>query len=219
MISIIIPAYNEEKFISATLDSIKSQDFKDYEIIVICNGCTDNTSNIAKKYTDKVFNLKQKNTSLARNYGVKKSKGDILIFLDADIRLVKNVLSEISKANGFGTCKGIPSNVTLKNTFFMMLKNFSNFLTKFFPNLCGSNGIIFIKKDLFKKINGFNEKIKKGEDRNLLVNAKKFSKYLILRSQVIISTRRYDKIGYLKIIFYWINEFFNPSDEEYVSIR
>ena len=57
MISIIIPACNEENYIKDSLDSISMQDYKDYEIIVVCNGCTDKTEAIAKKYTKKVFNL------------------------------------------------------------------------------------------------------------------------------------------------------------------
>jgi len=49
MVSIIIPAYNEEKYIEKTLKSILMQDCKDKEIIVICNGCKDNTKKIAEK--------------------------------------------------------------------------------------------------------------------------------------------------------------------------
>jgi len=53
MISIIIPACNEEKYLLDTIKSIKSQSFKDFEIIVVCDGCTDNTPLIAKKHSDK----------------------------------------------------------------------------------------------------------------------------------------------------------------------
>ena len=59
MISVIIPAYNEEKYIEKTLKSIKKQNFKHYETIVVCNGCTDNTKDIAKRYADKVLVIKE----------------------------------------------------------------------------------------------------------------------------------------------------------------
>lgn len=219
MLSIIIPAYNEGKYIDATLKSIKNQSFKDYEFIVVCNGCTDNTQKIAKKYTSKVFNLKNKNVSYARNYGALKAGGEKLIFLDADIQLTADTLSSINSTNSFGTCYAIPSNRTIKNMVFVYLKNKTNYFSKFIPNLCGSNGIIFIKKDLFRKLNGFNEKLKKGEDKDLMIKAKRDTDYVIVKSNVILSTRRYDKIGWLNIISYWLKEFLFPSNKEYEAIR
>ena len=55
--SIIIPAHNEEKHIRKALESIKQQSFKDYEVLVICDACTDNTKQIALEYTDKVWEV------------------------------------------------------------------------------------------------------------------------------------------------------------------
>ena len=54
MFSIIIPAHNAAEYIRKGLDSIKSQSYKDYELIVVCDACTDNTEAIAREYTDKV---------------------------------------------------------------------------------------------------------------------------------------------------------------------
>ena len=81
MLSIVIPAYNEEKYISKTLDSIKSQNLKNYEIIVVCNGCTDKTSKIVRKYTNKVIEMKERNVMKAKNRGASISKYNKLIFL------------------------------------------------------------------------------------------------------------------------------------------
>ena len=86
MISIVVPAYNEEKYIEKTLKLIP----KNIEVIVVCNGCTDDTEKIAKKYA-KTYSIKERNVSLARNYGADKSHGDIIMFLDADTLINKNL--------------------------------------------------------------------------------------------------------------------------------
>ncbi|MFH0875476.1 MAG: glycosyltransferase family 2 protein, partial [archaeon] len=84
LISVIIPAYNEEKCITECLNSLKNQQFKDFELIVIDNNSKDSTSKIAKQYTKKVFLCKEQGISSARNFGAKKAKGKILCFIDAD---------------------------------------------------------------------------------------------------------------------------------------
>ena len=59
MISFIIPAHNEEKYIEKTLKSIKNSDINNYEIIVVCDNCTDKTYDLSKKYTKKIYQTKK----------------------------------------------------------------------------------------------------------------------------------------------------------------
>ena len=93
MISVVIPAYNEEKYLEKTLNRLP----KNLELIVVCNGCTDKTAQIAKKYA-KVISISDKNVSKARNLGAKNSSGKILIFLDADTCFIsEKSFSEIEK--------------------------------------------------------------------------------------------------------------------------
>src|SRR3989338_10743847 len=99
MISIIIPACNEEKYIKNTINSVKQQNFKDYEIIVVCDGCTDKTSKITKRLTHKTIILNQRSgPAVAKNEGVKLAKYDKLVFLDADTLLTENSLQSMSDA-------------------------------------------------------------------------------------------------------------------------
>lgn len=98
-ISIIIPMYNEQRYIARCLDSLKQQTFKDFELILIDDGSKDNTVDIAKKY-DTDFDLtilQQKNSGpgKARNRWAKEAKGDILIFVDADMFFDKNYLKHL----------------------------------------------------------------------------------------------------------------------------
>lgn len=82
--SVIIPAYNAEKRFRKTLESIKSQTFENYELIVICDSCTDKTAEIAREYTDKVYNVNYKHTGLNRNYGMDLAQGEYVLFTDDD---------------------------------------------------------------------------------------------------------------------------------------
>lgn len=82
--SIIIPAHNSENHIRKCLDSIKQQTFKDYELIVICDSCTDNTESVAKEYGAITDRVEFGRDGLTRNRGLEKAKGEYVLFLDDD---------------------------------------------------------------------------------------------------------------------------------------
>ncbi|MBS3133973.1 glycosyltransferase [Candidatus Woesearchaeota archaeon] len=210
--SIIIPAYNEEKCIRKTLESIPKS--KEVETIVICNACTDETESIAGRYS-KIISIKEKNVSKARNIGAQNSKGEILIFLDADTLLTENVLKEINlklKSSVIGTCRVKPNPGKLKYKIAMFLKNF--FL--WFP---WTTGIIYCTKDVYKKINGFDESKTKKEDSDFVKKAKLHGRFSIANAYVINSMRRFEALGLIKVSLYWIKETLKPTKKEYKSIR
>ncbi|MBI2148750.1 glycosyltransferase [Candidatus Woesearchaeota archaeon] len=219
MLSIIIPACNEEKYLEETIKSIKSQSYKNYEIIVVCDGCTDNTPKISNKLADKTIIINKRiGPAAAKNEGAKACNGEKIVFLDADTCLTKNVLKNIStkidkNPNLVGTCRIQPSNSKLKHKILMFLKN--NFVSPFGV----SNGVIFCTKKTFDKFNGFNSNLKKGEDGEFVRKIKKHSKFIILDDYVISSTRRFDQKGYIKIGLYWLKEYIKPTNKDYEVIR
>ena len=100
LLSIVIPLYNKADTIRSTIESILSQNAMDYEIIVVDDGSTDNGVDIVRSIDSEKINLYQKeNTgfSATRNYGVKKAKGNWVLFLDADDRLLPDALEVIYK--------------------------------------------------------------------------------------------------------------------------
>src|SRR3989338_8288401 len=82
--SVIIPAYNEEKTIGKTLESLKEQSFRDFEIIVVDDGSRDRTAEIAKNSEAKVIVQKNAGPASARNEGARNAKGEVIVFIDAD---------------------------------------------------------------------------------------------------------------------------------------
>ena len=101
MISIIIPVYNLEPYIEKCLESILNQDYQDFEIVLVDDGSSDNSAQVADRYLKERFKnyriIKRKNggVSNARNEGLKKAKGDYVVFVDGDDYLAKDFLSSL----------------------------------------------------------------------------------------------------------------------------
>ena len=97
-VSVLMPVYNEEKYISEAIESVLNQTFNDWELIIVNDGSTDNTQKIAEKYTkeDKRITLinhkKNEYKSSALNNGIKYSKGEYICYLDGDDMYLKNKL-------------------------------------------------------------------------------------------------------------------------------
>jgi len=167
--SIIIPAFNEETYISLALSSILRLDYpKDcLEVIVIDNNSSDNTFQKAAQFTDQAFILKNGNVGAVRNFGARKAKGEILCFIDADCIVpsnwinvgLKTVLSgKIIAGGGYkrrSDANWVERHWLLENPQRPTLQK----------DLLG--GCIILKKADFFAVNGFDEKMTSGEDSDL----------------------------------------------------
>lgn len=102
--SIIIPAYNVENYIEKAINSVKSQTFKNFEIIIVEDCSTDNTKEVIKKYKKEatiIYHKKNKCLGGARNSGIKVARGEYIVFLDSDDYLNNNeVLEKLDKLIG-----------------------------------------------------------------------------------------------------------------------
>src|SRR5262245_3912525 len=95
-ISVIIPAHNEEAYLAGTLAALRRQSHPAYEIIVVANGCTDHTAEVARGGCDQLITLSQRGLSAARNSGARRAQGELLVFLDADTLLERDALQIIA---------------------------------------------------------------------------------------------------------------------------
>lgn len=100
-VSVIVPVYNVEDYLEKCLESLVNQDFENYEIIIVNDGSPDNSQHIIDKYVKNYPNLirgyKKENGGLssARNYGIKKAKGEYIVFVDSDDYVTQNYLSAL----------------------------------------------------------------------------------------------------------------------------
>ncbi len=179
LVSITVTTKNEEKNIDNCLKSIKEQTYKNIEIIVIDNNSKDKTKEIAKKYTELVFD-KGPERSAQRNFGmIKKSKGKFVMFLDADMILppflVENCVKFIQKNKCIALY--IPEIVLGKN-YFSRVRRFER---SFYNGTVIDVARFFLRKE-FVNINGFDESMSGPEDWDLDKRIKEKGKVCLLNN-------------------------------------
>ncbi|MBI2105832.1 TIGR04283 family arsenosugar biosynthesis glycosyltransferase [Candidatus Woesearchaeota archaeon] len=192
MISVIIPAYNEEKYIEKILLELKKQE-GDFEIIVVDGGSKDKTAEIAAKYA-KVY-MSEKGRAVQMNYGAGKSTGEVLLFLHADTILPENGIKEITQSIEKGFDGG-----RFKHSFdhHSKILKFSSFLVNLgiIPFTFGDMGW-FITKEKFNKLGGY-KKMGFLEDVDFVKRFYFNSNITQLNSRVITSARRFLRRGIVK---------------------
>ena len=182
-ISIIIPTYNSAGLVSEAIESVLSQTFFDYEIIVIDDGSTDNIKDCIKKYSGKIKYFFQNNQgpAAARNNGIKYSKGEYISFLDADDLWTEEYLNKtfnlIAKNNldvvitdyyvDYYDSNDIFLKREYKDRVNLVTDNNSKLYTQLFKRFQGGfegTTAMLIKKKCFETIGKFDEKLRILED-------------------------------------------------------
>lgn len=168
MVSIVITTKNAEEFIADCIKSVINSNYikegKEIEIILVDNYSSDKTVEIAKSLGAKTF-LKGPERSAQRNYGVEQSSGKIVGFLDADMTLSENVISEcveIFENNENIKALYIPEKI-FGEGFFNKVRNFE----RSFYNATVIDGIRFFRMEDFLKIGGFDISLFAAEDWDL----------------------------------------------------
>ncbi len=161
-VSVIIPVYNEEKLIAQCLASLEKQSVKNIEIIVVDDGSTDSSKSIAKKFDITILKQHHKGPGNARNLGAKNAKGEILVFVDADMTFDKHFIRDLTKPIFEKTAIGTFSKnemVANKNNRWSVCWNINRnvpkdrMLSESYPNEAPVYRAIL--KSEFDKVNGF----------------------------------------------------------------
>ncbi len=229
-VSIIITTKNEEKNIKNCLQSIKSQSYpqEKIEIIVVDNNSTDNTVELAKKFTNKILN-KGPERSAQRNFGVERSSGKYILYLDTDMVLSEKVIEECvnkclprrkptcpvasASAGWYGEAflRGenegcvalyIPERI-VGNSFWVRVRDFE----RGFYNATVIDCVRFVRRDEFLKIDGFDESLTGPEDWDFDRRIKKIGKVDIIDGSLYHNEEEFNLKRYLKKKGYYSRSF------------
>jgi cellulose synthase/poly-beta-1,6-N-acetylglucosamine synthase-like glycosyltransferase len=209
--SIIIPAYNEERYIGATLEHVSTLSYPAelYEVIVVENGSSDRTLDVAKQFEGgnvRVFKNERAGVSAAKNFGIDRlsPQSNWVVFLDADTILKANFLLDLDrllqasrKPLSVGTTKVLPlgGSRTARTWFayYDLMHRFGK----------GSYAIQIAERSLFPALR-FDEHLTMGEDLLLIQQARRSGKFFFLPTRTVYtSTRRFDTVGYWSLFFRW----------------
>lgn len=192
MISFVVPAYNEEKYLGATLESIHAAARavgEPYEIVVADDASTDATAQIAEDGGARVVRVDKRQIAATRNAGARAGTGNRLIFVDADTKVNEAVVRAAIREMDDGVVgggagvrfEGAPKWVDV----FMLA-----FVPAFRLARLAAGCFVFCRRDAFEAVGGFDETVFAGEEIVLSRALKRRGPFVVLRESVVTSPRK-----------------------------
>ncbi len=217
VISVIIPAYNEEKFLGATIENVEEA-IQEYhqkypypvEVIVVNNNSTDRTEEIAREYGAKVVFEGKNQIAASRNAGGRAARGQIIAFLDADDRMSSNLLTIVHEMMtsgdyiGGGVARIYRDNA---HPLAVLLESYNNTARRI---LGLSTGLIYTTKETFSRLGGFDERYYAAEEGYFVLSMKKLGKKEgkkfgnIRDGHVTKSGRKFKELSSAALVLTWL---------------
>lgn len=183
--SVIIPLYNKQNYIEETLRSVLKQSFKDFEVIIINDGSTDNSLNKVEKIKDariKIFSQSNQGLSAARNAAIKEAKADYIALIDADdywfshhLEQLYNLIIQYPHSGMYSTGYTLKKSKTVfhRAKFYDLPENFIGIVPNFFKNSLQNCitwiGAVCIPKKIFNDVGLFDSEIFSEQDTDLYI--------------------------------------------------
>jgi glycosyltransferase involved in cell wall biosynthesis len=193
MISFVVPAYNEEFELPATLaaihDAARSTP-NGYEIIVVDDGSTDSTAAVAEQSGARVVPIHRRQIAAARNAGARAAVGDTLLFVDADTRISGCHVVEVLEALRCG-CVGGGARLEMDGALPRWAQiSLPVFCWAYFASNLAAGAFLFARRDIFEAGGGFDEAFFAGEEVYFSIALKKLGPFKILDHPVTTSGRK-----------------------------
>ncbi|MDD3013674.1 MAG: glycosyltransferase [Candidatus Gastranaerophilales bacterium] len=200
LVSVVIPTYNSEKYLTNTINSVLNQTYQNFEIIIIDDGSIDKTKELVEKINNpkiRYFYQNNAGASAARNNGINHANGELIAFLDADdewmpVKLAKQV--DILKRNdsiGMTFCSLEMIYEAIDFGYIRKYRNykdhkdlFKRLLTQMLDNII-SPSTVLLKKSLLDQVGYFNPKIKTAEDRDLWLRLGLITEFFLLNEVLV----------------------------------
>ena len=230
-VSIVMPAFNEEKNIKNALESLRNQETDlEYEVIVVDNNSTDKTVEIAKTFTNtmnlRIINEKRQGRGPARARGFKEAKGDIILSADSDAIFYEDWITTLveplkGKVVAATTSCKIVDCAPLTNKIFNFLQPKLVYLYRIFFGDYWLSGFSFsVLKSVYEKSGGFDIELQGQEDTDLSFKVSKLGKIVFIDKPIIFSGRRFKDglwVGLYDYVSSYVAAFWFKNKKVYLS--
>lgn len=193
LLSFIVPAHNEELELAASLAAIRraaEQTRHDWELIVVDDASTDRTADIARAAGANVVSIDRRQIAAARNAGARVAKGEILFFVDADTHIAPGHVTGALTALEEG-CVGGSARLKLDRAVPLWARVVLwTFCAIYFGANLGVGAFIFVRRDPFWRVGGFDEQYFAAEETYLTLSLRKLGRFRILDEPIVTSARK-----------------------------
>ena len=214
-LSVIIPAFNEERYLSGTLESIRraSEHLRakvavDVEVIVVDNNSIDETAMVAGDMGATVVREPVQGIGRARNRGASAARGDVLVFVDADVHVPVTLLEAVHEAMSDPACVGGGAEVDYRPR-----RPFMGLYLRCWRQLARLTAMVqgptqFCRRSAFDSVGGYDERVWIGEDVDFFWSLRKLARktgksvHIVRCPRVVPSTRRFDKLPVWKVLLH-----------------
>ncbi|MDB6025595.1 MAG: glycosyltransferase family protein [Verrucomicrobiales bacterium] len=197
-VSVTISAYNYAKFLPEAIESVLAQDYPEFELIVVDDGSTDNTSEVVARYGEKVRYVHQKNAGLsaARNTGIKTARYDFISFLDADdhfqptmLRKIMEAFVKLSRDFAVVACGTSYMDITGRDLETKSLERKStpeeltcrDFILK---NCCSADAVV-VRKSAFAECGDYDTTLRSSEDRDMWIRISARKRFYVIPERLL----------------------------------
>ncbi|MEM9052340.1 MAG: TIGR04283 family arsenosugar biosynthesis glycosyltransferase [Bacteroidota bacterium] len=201
LVSIVIPVYNEADVLEELLRFLKETILQRQDVEVIFSDGGSNDGTLAMLSVKALFKVisSPKGRAVQMNAGAKKASGEFLYFLHADTIPPVNFIDQILESKAEVGC----FRLKFGNTKSPWLK-FASWFTRFYGRLFrGGDQSLFVTKELFNRVGGFDERYYVYEDVEFILRVQEHSRFVILKDHVVTSSRRFTENGILRLYWYF----------------
>jgi glycosyltransferase involved in cell wall biosynthesis len=198
-ISIVIPAYNEERYLGRTLEQLsESADAvgEPYEIIVVADGCEDGTAAVARQHGTRLLEVELRHIAAVRNAGARLATGELFIFVDADTLVPPETLAATVRVIRDGAAGGGARPVLEPPMPWWSVVPLRVLVCLYFRTLRFTlGGYLFATRSVFDAMGGFDEQYFATEDAAFCRTLRKHGRRVVLREPMITSGRKLEEMS------------------------
>lgn len=207
VVSVVIPAYNAAWCVRKAIDSVLAQEFREFELLVVDDGSTDDTAAVLALYGDAIRVVRQRNGGLsnARNAGIRESRGEFVAFLDADDWWLPEKLGRQIALMRERPDLGFISNAArVEDSDGRLLSVWpcarwdGSFLVHLFSSngdVAGSGSAVLARRALFRLVGGFDETLRSLEDVDMWMRLGAVADYACIQEPMAVILKRPDSMS------------------------